>query len=61
MSFKDMEIIGDDKMIITATAMYLNIVYGASFDYFITIIGDIILCAIISQPTTVKNIIKKNY
>ena len=48
-------------MIITATAMYLNIVYGASFDYFITIIGDIILCAIISQPTTVKNIIKKNY
>lgn len=30
-------------MILTALAMYLNTVHGGSFNYFLTIIGDLAL------------------
>ena len=34
-------------MILTALAMYLNTVHGASFDYFLTILGDLVLGSLI--------------
>ena len=40
-------------MIITAIAMYLNVVHEANFNYIITFIGDIILLSCIS----IENII----
>ena len=46
-------------MIITGVAMYLNTVYGASFDYLTTFIGDMILCGIVSASINIKNIAKK--
>ena len=45
-------------MILTAMAMYLNTVHSASFDYWITFIGDMILAGCISISPTIKNIIR---
>lgn len=39
-------------MILTAMAMYLNIVHGANFSYIPQIIGDIILCQCVSSSVS---------
>jgi len=41
-------------MILTALAMYLNVVYGSDFNYFITFIADMLLLSIFENKLKIK-------